>query len=61
MVKINIVSDICDNEIKILECFTAKELGKSSVKLLKNSEAHAFDICNTTPKSIENIKKTAIL
>ena len=61
IVKINTVSDICDNDINIFECFTANESGNPSVKLLKNSEAQAFDICSTTPKSIENIKNTAIL
>ena len=61
MVKINKVSETCERAINVLEFVTAKESGKSAVKLLKNSEAHALVICKTTPNKVEKIKKTAIL
>ena len=57
------VSDICESEIRILLCFTAKLSAYSGTfaKSPKNGLPNMFVICNAAPKNIANKKNFAII
>lgn len=63
MSKIQKVSDICDKEIKITECFTPKVLANSGMelKLLMYESPKPLVICKAAPNNMAKMKKIAIL
>ena len=60
--RINNVSDICEIDSRITECFTPKESANSGIlaKLPRKRSPYVLVICNAAPKSMENRKKIAI-
>ena len=62
MARINNVSDICEMDSRITECFTPKDSAYSGMlaKLPKKRSPYVLVICNAAPRSMENKKKIAI-
>ena len=62
MARINNVSDICEMDSRITECFTPKDSAYSGIlaKLPKKRSPYVLVICNAAPRSMENKKKIAI-
>lgn len=62
MLRINKVSDICEMEIRILGCSTAKVPLNASLdpKSSRKGFPNALVICNAAPSNIEKTKKMAI-
>ena len=60
--RINSVSDICDMDSRITECYTTKESANSGIpaKLPRNRSPYVLVICKAAPKSMEKRKKIAI-
>ena len=60
--RMNSVSDICEMDNRITECFTPKDSANSGIlaKLLRKRSPYVLVICNAAPKSIEKRKKIAI-